>query len=46
MRKRAVRLVLDNPGQHESHWSAILSAFIDALHGWASSPAALDFSVR
>jgi len=25
VRERAVRLVLDNPGQHESGWSAILS---------------------
>jgi transposase-like protein len=26
VRKRAVRLVLDNPGQHESRWAAIVSA--------------------
>jgi len=25
VRERAVRMVLDNPGQHESRWSAILS---------------------
>ena len=25
VRQRAVRMVLDNPGQHESRWSAILS---------------------
>ena len=25
VRERAVRLVLENPGQHESRWSAILS---------------------
>lgn len=25
MRERAVRMGLDNPGQHESRWSAILS---------------------
>ena len=25
VRQRAVRIVLDNPGQHESRWSAILS---------------------
>ena len=25
VRKRAVRMVLDNFGQHESRWSAILS---------------------
>ena len=25
VREHAVRLVLDNPGQHESRWSAILS---------------------
>lgn len=25
VRERAVRMVLENPGQHESRWSAILS---------------------
>ena len=25
VRERAVRMVLDNPGQHESRWSAIVS---------------------
>lgn len=25
VRERAVRMVFDNQGQHESHWSSILS---------------------
>lgn len=33
VRERAVRMVLDNQGQHDSRWSAILS--ISAKIGWA-----------
>ena len=29
VRERAVRLVLDNQGQHESRWSAILSISVE-----------------
>ena len=40
MRERAVRLVLDNPGRHESRWKAIVSVAAkigcsaNTLNGW------------
>ncbi|SFF03573.1 hypothetical protein SAMN04488523_11578 [Sulfitobacter brevis] len=36
VRKRAVRMVLDNQGQHDSRWSAMRS--ISAKIGWNRQP--------